>query len=171
MCTSNTYATNTGIGIDFKGSWGPGFAWGGTISDSSTTATSGATGIAGGEGDDTITNSGDHGITVISGADADSTTVSATVMWANQGVAGGITYVDDSTKAQATSVGIDGGSGTDTITSNAGLTVSATAESTSAVVSMSVAGTETGVSLDAALAKASLDSHFERDRYHRRSRQ
>ncbi|HVN97547.1 MAG TPA: hypothetical protein VMT62_14050, partial [Syntrophorhabdaceae bacterium] len=154
--TSNAYATSASIGIDFKGSWGPGFAWGGTISDSSTTATSQSTGIAGGDGDDTITNSGAHGITVVSGADADSTSVSATVMWANQGVAGGITYLEDSTTAQASAVGIDGGLGRDTITNSAGLTVSATAEATSAAVSISAAGTETGVSLDGALTKAAL---------------
>ena len=43
--TSNATLLIQGIGIDFKGSWGPGLAWeGGPVSDSSTTAASGATG-------------------------------------------------------------------------------------------------------------------------------
>jgi hypothetical protein len=146
--------TSTGVGVNFKASTDKGFAWGGTKSDTTTTALADSTGIDGGDGDDTIANSGTHAMTVTSRADADAAGVSATILGAGEGLAGGVSYADGSTTAQATSIGIDAGAGNDGITNSAKLDVSAVAESSSGNVSVSAAATKTGVSLEVALADA-----------------
>lgn len=152
--TGNSYATSTGVGVNFKAEKEQGIAWGGTKTDASTTATAAATGISGGDGDDVIVNAGTHNMTVNSYADATAAGVSLTVLGSGEGLAGGVSYADGTTKAEATSVGIDGGAGNDGITNGADLEVNAVAEGTSGNVSVSAAATKTGVSLDVALADA-----------------
>ena len=145
-------STSASIGVFFKGVTQGSIAWGGAFSDTTTRAISTATGIAGGEGDDKITNSGK--IKVTATPDADSASISLAIVGSEKegGLVGGFTYVDATTTAQATVVGIDGGAGDDTIT-NAG-EIEGTAESTSSSASIGVtaAGVKKGMGIAAALA-------------------
>ena len=83
----------------------------------SVTATATATGVHGGEGNDTITNAGD--ITVSAFAEANGGPFEITLI----DVAGG--FVDTVVTAQAIAIGIDGGAGNDVITNGGDILTSA----------------------------------------------
>jgi uncharacterized protein YhjY with autotransporter beta-barrel domain len=129
-------STSTSVSVLFKGVTEKGLAWGGVLSDATTQAISTATGIDGGGGNDTITNSGTIKATATPGAN--STSVGVTLMGVEEGLTAGLAYVDAKTAAQATAVGIEGGTGNDTITNKRTGEIDVTANPTSGSVSVGV---------------------------------
>ena len=143
-------ASSASIGITAQGVKGMGAAVGISLTDGTTKAISASTGIAGGEGDDTITNSGK--ITVNALPDVDSASVSVSLSAAKEGLAAGGTFADNTTTAQATATGIDGAEGKEIITNSGTIDVTADSESSSASVSFSGQFTMTGATLGVALS-------------------
>ena len=94
-----------------------------------------AAGIAGGAGDDLINNSGS--ISVASTADANTVIVSLTGVGASVGID---SIWDGGTTATATATGIAGDEGSDLITNSAAIGASATADTASTGVTMTLAG-------------------------------
>ncbi|MBC2704105.1 autotransporter outer membrane beta-barrel domain-containing protein [Desulfobacula sp.] len=139
--------------------------FGGSVTDGTTTAVSTAIGIDTGDEDDTVNN---YGLIKVQAneeggdPDADSTMVSATVTGTREGLTAGFSYADAQTKAEATAIGIDTGSGDDTIT-NANMELedgysldsSAYAVSLSDTVAVTVSGAWKGVALGASLVDTS----------------
>ncbi len=148
--TAEPTASSASIGVTAQFVKGMGAAVGISLTDGTTKAISTATGIAGGEGDDTITNSGR--ILVISNPDADSASVSVSISAAKEGVAAGGTFADATTTAQAIATGIDGGEGNDTINNAGTIEVTADSKSSSASVSVSAQGAMTGAALGVSLS-------------------
>jgi len=101
---ATTDANSLGIAATIKGSL-KGINAGVAITDSSSAALSGAKGIVGGTGGDTITNSGV--VTAYSYAEDDATSISVTLAGDKAGVAAGVTMADALTRANAYSIGID----------------------------------------------------------------
>ncbi|HVP78515.1 MAG TPA: autotransporter outer membrane beta-barrel domain-containing protein [Thermodesulfobacteriota bacterium] len=122
-------STSTSVSVLLKGVKEKGLAWGGALSDATTKAISTATGIDGGGGNDTITNSGK--IKATATPDANSTSIGATLMAVEEGLTAGFAYVDAKTTAEATAIGIGGGSGNDTITNKRTGEIEVTANPTS----------------------------------------
>ena len=112
------------------------------LSDSSAEAEARAYGISGGAGNDVIDNQGAITIGVVGadegGADAKATgtSVSASVLGASIGDANAI--------ATSSAVGIDGGTGEDSIGNTAGITTTAKANSTGTSVTVGLAGASIG---------------------------
>ncbi len=106
-----------------------------TEGDSSVTAAATATGISGGTGDDTISNAGT--VTVLGNATASATRVGVEAV--------GSSRLDADTEADATAVGIAGGSGDDHITNETGgfMTVNANPTATSTSVDVRMIGVPT----------------------------
>ncbi len=141
--------------------------FGGSVTDGTTTAVSTAIGVDAGDEDDTVNN---YGLIKVQAnkpveeenPDANSTNVSVTVTGTREGLTAGFSYADAETTAEATAIGIDGGSGDDTIT-NANISLeegyslesSAYAVSSSDVVAVTVSGAWKGVALGASLVDAS----------------
>ncbi len=131
-------ATSASIGVLFKGVTEFKSATGIALSDATTKALSTATGIAGGDGDDTITNSGKIKSTATS--DADSASISVALVGLKEGLVGGVSYADATTTAEATTIGIDGGAGDDTISNMGEVEVIANSTSSSASIGLTVSG-------------------------------
>jgi uncharacterized protein YhjY with autotransporter beta-barrel domain len=148
--TTEPTSSSASIGVTAQGVKGMGAAVGISLTDGTTKAISTATGIDGGEGDDTIINSGK--ITVKALPDADSASVSVSLSAAKEGVAAGGTFADNTTTAQATATGIDGAEGKEIITNSGTIDVTADSESSSASVSFSGQFTMTGATLGVALS-------------------
>jgi uncharacterized protein YhjY with autotransporter beta-barrel domain len=137
---------------------------GSAMSDASVTARSIATGIGGGEGDDTIVNKG--AITLMKQevgedeVDAEALGVAASLDITGNlnGTAEGQALSKATTTAEATATGISGAAGVDTITNTAGITadVDSDAEGVSIAAEVSVAfnGTAEGSSLSDASTSA-----------------
>jgi uncharacterized protein with beta-barrel porin domain len=130
--TADPESTSARVGVTVSGvTKGTGIVGGGALTDGTTKAISDATGIKGGDGDDTITNAGK--IIVKATPDADSVGVSVDIGGAlgELGLVGGFTYADAETTGQATATGIDGGAGNDTITNSGEMEITAGSTSTS----------------------------------------
>jgi uncharacterized protein YhjY with autotransporter beta-barrel domain len=136
-------STSASIGVTVSGSFSQEWSAviGGAITDGTTKAISNVAGIKSGEGEDTITNSGKIIADALS--DADSASVSVDLVGAKDGLTLGFTYADSTTTAEANAVGIDGGSGNDTITNTSTGQIEVTANPTSSSASVGV--TLTGV--------------------------
>jgi uncharacterized protein YhjY with autotransporter beta-barrel domain len=147
--TTKPTSSSASIAMTAQGVKGMGAAVGVSLTDGTTKAISTATGIAGGEGDDTITNSGS--ITVNALPDADSASVSVSLSAAKEGVAAGVTFADTTTIAQATATGIDGGEGNDTINNSGEIEVAANSTSSSASIGVTITGVKEGAGLGVAL--------------------
>ncbi|MFZ7127524.1 MAG: autotransporter domain-containing protein [Desulfobacterales bacterium] len=125
------------------------------VTDTSTFATAAATGLAGNDGRDTITNI--SGATVRSTADARAyaESLTVTIQGHTTGVALTGALARSETAPTASAAGISGGAGNDGIV-NDGLTdVSATTDSTSVSVSARVVGLIEGLSVGASLTDTS----------------
>ncbi|HEY6234000.1 MAG TPA: hypothetical protein VIW69_02715, partial [Candidatus Elarobacter sp.] len=125
-----------------------GIAAGVALADTGATAQTVVKGMDGGTGDDFIQNKGT--IDLQGKAKADATSVAINVSGA-VGVAGGVEMTRASTTAQATVIGIDGGSGRDEVANEGSITAKAEAESKTATISV---GISVGVGGDATLADA-----------------
>jgi len=128
-------------------------AAGASIGDASTTADAGATGIAGGAGDDSITNAG--AITLTPHAEATGQSVSV-------GVAG-VAIGDAGANATSSATGIGGGPGNNSIDNRGAITETVTASGTARSVNVTAAGfslgkTDTTVTTDAAGIRGGDDS-------------
>jgi len=142
-------------------------AQGSALSDASVTANAAATGIDGGQGDDTIDNGGD--IELLANSDATGVSVALDVAGTMKGDAAGSSASNASVTAAASTIGIDGGEGDDTI-DNAGTIslmngigddetdASATAVSVGLTVTGSMQGNAEGSALSDASALAEATS-------------
>ena len=136
---ANPTSTSASIGVTLSGvTKGTGIVGGAALSDGTTRAVSNVAGITGNADDDTITNAGK--ITVTSNPDADSASVSVDVGVAlgELGLVGGLSYADTETTAEVTAVGIDGGTGDDTITNSGTIEVTTWPTSTGASIGVTV---------------------------------
>ena len=145
-------ATSTSVSTSFSFA-DKGIAAGASLAKSGATAEATATGIVGGGLDDVLTASG------ISDVDATATTVSTgvgvSVAGTNTGVAIGFSMVDAAARSTSTSIGLAGNMGEDTLANTGTLDSMATATTNSTGVSVSLAGSNTGVSIGVALADTS----------------
>jgi uncharacterized protein with beta-barrel porin domain len=147
-------AESDAIGISASiGVTNAGVALSAAVADTTANATSTAKGIAGGAGNDTITNQGAILLQNI-GADASATSVGVNINAAIQGgVAAGVSLTDASTHAQVNVAGIEGGDGNDvlsntsTITATNGIESKAHATGVSVGVNVSFAGVAAGASI------------------------
>lgn len=148
-------STATAVGVSVSGVVAMrGAAIGGALSDTSATATTIATGIAGGDGADSITNDGTIDARNIE-ASADAVSVSLSASISRDGFAFGGALADGGASSGATAAGIDGGEGEDNILNRGRITLQNTqADATAVSVSLGIAGTQNGVSLGAALVDA-----------------
>ena len=147
---SNSDATGVAVSLTVAGTM-KGDAEGSSVSDASVTATSTATGIDGGEGDDTIENEGI--ITLMNGSGDDVTDASATAVSVGLTVSGsmegnvaGEALNDASAMADAMAIGIDGGSGIDEITNRGAIIGFVDSSATAVGVAVDIGITEEGLS-------------------------
>lgn len=131
---------------------GKGGAVSGALTDSSARGTATATGLQGGEGDDTLAGSG--ALDVSATANVDAVSVSTTIGIVQQGLVAGATLSRSSSTATAHATGVDGGAGRNLIVQSGPLNVTAGAEADAVSVSLTLAGTAKGIEGGAALADA-----------------
>jgi hypothetical protein len=120
--------------------------------DGQSTITARARGLAGGSGIDKVYNLDTSNITA--NADGTRANVSVTGTFALQGVAAGASFADATNTVTADAVGIDGGSGDDTLINNASLATNATSTATTVSVAVDVNISATVVSAGASIASA-----------------
>jgi hypothetical protein len=155
-------ATSTGnslaIAVTVQGKV-DGFGGSASLTDTSTSSTATTTGISGGEGTDRIVNS--VGATVKSHATAEAyaESVSPTIQGYGTGVTMAGSLARGVTTPTASSVGISGGEGDDTLV-NQGLTdVKASTDSTSVAVSVRAVGLIEGISVGASATDTSTTAN------------
>jgi len=126
--SSEVDASATGVAVSLKvgftkeGDVSPdAVAEGSALSDASVTASAAATGIDGGEDNDTIDNRGD--IELLANSDATGVSVALDVAGTMKGDAAGSSVSDASVTAISTATGITGGSGDDTIENTGTITL------------------------------------------------
>jgi hypothetical protein len=128
--------------------------------DSRTTAEAKATGISGGGGADTITNS--NLVDTLAYSEADSVSVKAAISYQKGGALSllpNVGMTNAKTGAASTAVGIDGGAGSDTIENTGTVKADAQANSTSAVVGVTFTGTNgKGAALGGTIANATTEA-------------
>ena len=153
----SSYATGVGVSLDLAGTV-KGDAAGSSVSDASARAEASATGIAGGEGDDTIVND-ETEITADDDADATAVGVSLTISGSLEGDIEGAALSDSSATADATATGIDGGGGNDTIENRGKILANADSSVTAAAVGVNIEVTNEGDASGAALSDASVTAN------------
>ena len=154
-------ATGVSVSVDVAGTM-KGSAAGSSVSNSSLTAISTATGITGGSGADTIDNTGT--ITLMKQAegqeptDATATAVSVglTVTGSMEGNVEGQALSDASALADAAATGISGGAGIDVITNRGTIVAEVDSQATAVGVSVGVTLSKEGSATGAALSDASV---------------
>ncbi|MCU0765951.1 MAG: hypothetical protein MUE39_01070, partial [Gammaproteobacteria bacterium] len=148
-------AVSVAASITVTGATG-GHSEGAALTDARALARAAATGIHGGDGGDTLVNTGALDLT--SGADAAATAVSVNLSGGLVGKATGTALADGSAHAASRSVGVDGGAGADGIASSLQpVTVHALSSADSQSVAVSIAGA-IGLAHGAAVADASASS-------------
>jgi uncharacterized protein YhjY with autotransporter beta-barrel domain len=150
---ANSDATGVSVSVDVAGTM-KGNAAGSSVSDSSVTAEAAATGIDGGDGDDTIINDG-LATTTNANATATGVSVGLTVSGSMQGNVAGKALSDASVTANAAATGIDGDSGQDTIENWSKLSSEVDASATGVAASLKVGFTKEGDVSPDALAEGS----------------
>ena len=147
---SDSYSEVFSVNVQGKGT---GIMIGGAIALAGSTATATAMGMDGGAGKDVLINEGFTDVD--STSTGNSLSVAVTVQGKVDGFGGQAALTDTSTSSTATSMGISGGDGQDTITNSIGATVKshATAEAYAESVSVSVQGYGTGVTMAGSLAR------------------
>ena len=123
-----------------------------SMSDTSTITSANATGITSGGGNDTITNSGTVSAKSESKAFAESIAVNVEAEGTGLEIGAGLT--NSNTVSQATSVGIDAGSGNDFVENTGTITAEANARANSLSGSVSVQGAVDGVGVQAVLSNS-----------------
>jgi hypothetical protein len=157
--SANTESTGVAVSLDIAGSM-KGDAEGSSVSDASVTATSTATGIEGGDGNDTIISDGSE-ITADVVASATAVSVGLTVSGSMEGNSEGAALSDGSATADAMATGIDGGMGQDTIDNWAEIYEDVDATATTVAVGLDVAISidEGGNASGGALSDASVTAN------------
>jgi uncharacterized protein YhjY with autotransporter beta-barrel domain len=128
---------------------------GSSLSDASVTADASATGIYGGEGDDTIIND-ETEITPDADAHATAAGVSLTISGGLEGNSEGKALSDSSATANAKATGIDGGGGNDTIENSGNILANADSTVTAVGVGVDITVSKEGSASGAALSDASV---------------
>ncbi|MEN6446234.1 MAG: hypothetical protein ABFD70_00640 [Syntrophaceae bacterium] len=147
--TADATSSSASVGVTAAGTM-TGVGLGVALADGTTKAVSTTAGITGGEGADTITNSGT--ITSTSTADISGASVTVNLGGAETGVVLGVAAADISSTAESTAWGIEAGSGDDTVVNAGNLTTSALSTITAASVSVNAGVAVNGVAAGAALA-------------------
>jgi len=151
--TTNNFA----VAVDVQGSVN-GFGLGVAFSDVSSTATTEATGISSGEGDDTIHNSATGTLKAYAESDSYSEVFSVNVQGKGTGIMiGGALALAGST-AIAKATGMDGGAGKDNLINEGFTDVNATSTGNSLAVAVTVQGKVDGFGGQAALTDTSTSS-------------
>ncbi|TAK06741.1 MAG: hypothetical protein EPO39_08125, partial [Candidatus Manganitrophaceae bacterium] len=132
-----------------------GVALGGALVDAGATTTAAATALSGGDGNDTLVNTGS-----ITGddikANADATGVSLQVTVAKEGLTVGAALADSDVTATSLVKGLDGGAGDDTLKNEGSVTLkNVKAEADAVSVGVGLAGAQDGVALAAGITDAS----------------
>ena len=139
-------AASLKVGFTKEGDVSPdAVAEGAALSDASVTATAAATGIDGGQGDDTIDNGGD--IELLGNSEATGVSVSLDVAGTMKGDAAGSSASNASVTATSAAIGIEGGEGDDTIDNEGMISLmngSGDAETDASATAVSVGLTVTG---------------------------
>ena len=136
-----------------------GFGGQAALTDTSTSSTATTTGISGGEGIDTITNSVGATVKSYATAEAYAESVSVSVQGYGTGVTMAGSLARGVTTPTASATGISGGEGDD-ILINHGLTdVKATTDSTSVAVAVRAVGVIEGISIGASLTDTSTTAN------------
>ncbi|HUL91104.1 MAG TPA: hypothetical protein VLV56_02050 [Burkholderiales bacterium] len=132
-----------------------GLALSAALVDATATATAGATGIAGGAGNDKLSNFG----TIVANdirADANAVGVSVSASFSQTGAVAAAALAKTGTTAGATAKGLDGGEGDDSLYNAGSVTLQqAKADAGAVSVSVGLSGAEAGVTIAAGLADAS----------------
>lgn len=115
-----------------------------TLADVVTEAGAFVTGMAGGEGGDTLTNTADGEITVAATANAASTSIGVTAAIENMGVISEGVIARASTDARADATAIDGGEGDDTIVNDGIAGATASADASTVGVAFALEGVAAG---------------------------
>ena len=148
---------NLGVAVDVQGSVN-GLGLGVAFIDASSTATSNATGISGGEGDDNIQNSATGTVKAYAESDSYSELFSVNVQGTGTGVMiGGAIALAGST-GTANAIGVDGGAGVDTLLNQGFTDANALSTANSLAAAVAVQGKVDGFGGQAALANTSTDS-------------
>ena len=116
-----------------------------------------SSGIVGGDGNDTITNSETGSIISTSVVNTRAVAASVGIGFTQSGVVLSGTGGDTSAKGNALANGMAGGAGNDSLQNDGNVQAKSTAEVDSDTVSVNLSGTVTGVSIGAALARAKTD--------------
>lgn len=157
---ANATSKNVAVAITVAGSVrGAGGALNLSATDTSGYATGLATGIQGGAGNNTVLNASTGSIQAASHADAGSVSVGVGIGFAKQGLVVDAALSRSESIATATSVGIDGGAGNDSIRNEGVIATTADATAKAISVSISASGTVDGISIAAALAKADAQAN------------
>ena len=136
-------------------------ASGGAVSasgaDTSSTATADATGIKGGDGNDTIVNTGTIGVTATTNVDSVSSSNSFSVV--SKGLVAGAALARAVTEGTSTAIGIDGGDGSNDIANHGTVNATANAHADSVAVAAQLDGTrEKGLAAGVALVDGSASA-------------
>jgi hypothetical protein len=145
------------IGVSMSGAFTAGVTLAAAVTDSSTESRVRAIGLAGGNGNDTLVNSGSITASDGIGSNADSGSVSVALSGSLQGAALGAAMADASADAATLITGLDGGEGNDSIDNGGTISLRGAAEAgaTSVAVTISAAlGVGGGVELVDAEARA-----------------
>jgi uncharacterized protein YhjY with autotransporter beta-barrel domain len=125
------------------------------IADAETIGAANATGILGGTGDDTIVNATNAHNTVSASATVSSWLVSADIKGTVQGVDVGVPVATAAVIATANAIGMEGGTGQNSIRNESSLSTTALADADNKVASLKVTGTAQGVAAGVSIAEAS----------------
>lgn len=148
---------NLAVAVDVQGSVN-GLSLGVAFTDVSSTATTKAIGISGGEGDDTIYNSATGTVKAYAESDSYSEVFSVNVQGKGTGIMiGGAVALAGST-ATATAMGMDGGAGKDDLINEGFTDVNATSTGNTLAVAVTVQGKVDGFGGQAALTDTSTSS-------------
>lgn len=152
--TANAEAEGIAVGVSMTVAGtvrGKGGALNLAATDTSAISSATATGMQGGEGDDTVLNAGS--ILATSDADVTSIGVGVSVGFAKQGLVANVALSRAESIATATSIGIDGGAGADGLRNDDSIDARAHAHALAVSVALGLSGTADGVSLAAALTQ------------------
>lgn len=152
--TANAEADGIAVGVSMTVAGtvrGKGGALNLAATDTSAISSATATGMQGGEGDDTVLNAGS--ILATSDASVTSVGVGVSVGFAKQGLVANVALSRARAIATATSIGIDGGAGMDSLGNDDSINARAHANAMAVGVTLGLSGTADGVSLAAALTQ------------------
>ena len=156
---SQVHATATAIGVSASVLISEtGASLGAALADTDATAKTFLTVLDGEQGNDELINAGTIDLQN-AGANADAVSVSLNVAISQTGLAGGAAVSNGDSIAELTALGLNGGEGNDVLVNKNSIGLhNLTADADTVSVSLTIAGSESGVSLGAALADATANA-------------